>query len=146
MRYAIEEPKDVEDELAELIGLAWEESQYSKDICNLSYDIEEYQEHSDNGNLKLYTVRDKGRLVGFASVVISHSLHSQGCLTAATDVIFILKECRGFGAYFLKAITEDLREEGVKLFALVLKTNKDTGSLAKAIGYDFTETIYYKEL
>lgn len=146
MIYGIEDVFEILDEFLPLTREAWEEVDQAKGVMEFNPDIEQYRKLNDNGYLRLYTMREKGRLVGYALYLIQPVLHCKGYFGASSDVMYIKEQYRGSGVKFLSLIQDDLKGEGVKWFSFTVKTWLDTGRLAEALGCKLFESVYQKEL
>lgn len=100
------------------------------------------------GSMVAYTVRDKGELVGYASVYIFQSLYSTNRTEAQYDMIYIKPEHRKarVGANLIRYIEKDLLENGIKQIAIGSLRHQPFDNLLEWLGYKSVEVIYKKSL
>lgn len=147
MKYVIEDILTKWDEVFSLAEEAWNEVDQMKVSRNLDPDRDLYTALNAQGMIRLYNMyTEDNELVGFAIYIINPSLHCKGEFDATSDVIYIKPEYRNTGKEFLQLIIDDLKEEGVTWFSLIVKAWLDNGKLAKAIHCDPYETTYQRSL
>lgn len=115
----------------------------------LNPDIDRYNAVEARGNLRCYTARMAGVLVGYAIFFVDWNLHYSESLQANQDVLFVMKEHRhgrvGFG--LIRYSEEALRKEGVQIVYHHLKTKTpDTIALFHKLDYSDVDLIVAKRL
>jgi hypothetical protein len=147
MIFQRENARDVFDELMPLFEQHWREIAHYNDIA-LAPDREAYYAAEDVGALRVFTLRDGLRLIGYGVYFVKHNLHYSGCLMAAQDVLFLLPEFRKsrLGLSLITQCDAALATEGVQVVHQHVKLAHDFGPLLKRIGYEAIETIYVKRL
>ena len=132
---------------SELIPLL-KEHRREVDLFGLELDVdgETYIQWEVAGISRLYTVRDEGKLVGYALYVLFTHNHHKTSLHATHDVLYLSKEKRGHGLTFLRYCEEKLKEEGVNILHQCVPECNDWGKVLEFKGYKKLETIYVKEI
>ena len=146
MIYSVENTFDVLDEFLPLTQKAWDEVDQMKGHLTFEPDLEAYKALNNAGQLRLYTMREEGVMVGYALYLIQPVLHCKGSFHGLSDVMYIEPEYRGLGGTLLDLVQSDLKEEGVKWFGFTVKAGLDTGRLAESLGCVLHEKVYQKEL
>lgn len=140
--------RDVFDEALPLLRAHWAEIASFLDIP-LDVDVPRYLAMEESGNLRVFTVREAGKLVGYAVFVVARNAHYAGSLQAVQDVLYIERSARGalHGLRLLRHCDEALRTEGVQVVVQHVKNKHPTlGVIAQRCGYEPVETIYAKRL
>ena len=146
MIYGVELMFDIIDEILPLGQKVWDEVDQMNDIMTFDPALDAFKAMEDTGQLRCYTMRQSGTLVGFALYLIQPVLHCKGKFHAVSDVMYIEKEYRGLGATLLDLVQRDLKEEGVNWFTFIVKAGLDNGRLAEKLGCVLHEKLYQKEL
>ena len=146
MIYSVEVFGEVEDEIVAMGHKCFKEVDSRQGKVPFKANTKMYNILQENGNLRVYTMRGEGVLVGYAMYIIQESLHCEGVFQALSDSMYIEKEHRGLGKELIELIQEDLTEEGVKTFSFTVKAGLDNGNLAEATGCYLYENVYHKRL
>lgn len=139
---------DMYDEAIPLLQSHYEEIAFYRDIP-LSPNRAIYEASDRSGNLRVYTVRDAGTLIGYGVFAIALAPHYTTSLQASEDVLYLRQDARGktIGYRFLAWCDEQLRAEGVQVVSHhVKKHHPALGKLLVNLGYDEQETIYTRRL
>lgn len=113
----------------------------------LNINFNAYIEGEAKGVLKLFTMRDRGKLVGYCAFFIFLHPHHSATFMAKQDVLFVHPDYRGWNAIkFIKYCDEQLKNMGID-FSIhsVPATGKWAGVLER-IGYNELETNYSRRL
>jgi len=112
----------------------------------LDVDVDKYELLQNEGHLLCFSMRDKGKLVGYALFLLHHHPHYKSTLFASNDIVFIEQAYRGggYGAEFLTFCESDLKCLGCNVILLRVKKCLDWGPLAEHLGFEPVETIYLK--
>ena len=105
----------------------------------------EFYWHLDSRNrLKIYTIRDNGKLIGFSFWVLFYPPHYKTSLTATSDMIFVLQEYRKglFGYKFLKHSLNEIKKHNPQRILVGVKPNNDFGKILERLGAGHFETVY----
>jgi L-amino acid N-acyltransferase YncA len=140
--------RDVFDEAVPLLVKHWREIASFQDIP-LDVDVPRYLAIEDAGNLRVFTVRVDGRLVGYACFIVAPNAHYKGSLQAVQDVLYVERTARGamHGLRLVRHCDEALAAEGVQVVTQHVKLAHPTlGVIAQRCGYEPVETIYAKRL
>lgn len=146
MKFSIEKLLSVKEEIKPLIKLHWEQVALNKDKIKLNPDWDEYERLCANGNLKIFTARDDGELVGYYILVVSRSAHYKDHLFANSDIIFVKPDSRqGMTGYKLIKYAEDyLKRYGVSLILANTKIHIPFDQLLERMDYTCIERLYSK--
>lgn len=133
------------DEAKPLFETHWAEISHYKDI-RLNPDYESYL--SSEENLRCFTSRKDGLLIGYSIYFVRPNLHYKDSLQAVQDVLFILPEYRHgrIGITLIKFCDEDLKREGVQVVYHHVKAAHNFGPMLERLGYEMIEYIYAKRL
>jgi GNAT superfamily N-acetyltransferase len=134
-------------ELWPLMVAHWDEIATWQDIP-LDPDTDAYEALDEAGMLRLYTVRDEHRLVGYAAYTVRTHLHYRQSKQAVQDVIFLLAEyrCGRTGMRLIEHADAQLAAEGVQVVFQHVKTAHNFGPLLERLGYEHVENVYAKRL
>lgn len=133
---------DVIEEIKPLLREHWREIAHFKDVP-LNPDYLAYLAAGER--CRVYTVREKGVLVGYAVFFIG-SLHYQHP-TATQDILFILPQHRGrTGIRFIDFCDAQLKAEGIDIVYQHVKVAHDFGPLLRRLGYEEIDHIYARRL
>jgi hypothetical protein len=141
----------------ETIDACWDES---RDLLKINNDEtgairgeefapnkDRYKQIEELGLLRLFTMRDAGKLVGYCVMFISHHMHYPTTLWAHQDVLFVVPEWRGFAAIrFIRTIDRALKESGVKYVIRQVTTKKNFSRTLVRMGYEELETSFMRGL
>lgn len=107
-----------------------------------------YKLMEDAGSMRVYTMRQAGKLVGYQVVFIATHPHSQKVLTAQMDILFLHPEHRkGFAACnFIAWCDGELQAEGVNIVMKTIKKRLDFGQILKRMGYKIEDVTYSRQL
>jgi len=133
-----------------IMGLAnshYQEIAWKKEYIPLDPDVARYRALEKEGKLLCLVARDEAeKIIGYATFIIYPHLHYRTTLLASNDLIFVPKDKRGslLGARLLKESEVILKEKGVKVITLHIKTMLNWSPLAVALGYEHVEANYFK--
>lgn len=97
--------------------------------------IDQYFKNSRDGWLKTFVVRFDGKVVGYATIYVSHDMHNRE-LIATEDFIYVAPAHRnGTGRKLTKYVLDNLREMGVKRLHVTAITDTRAGALWKRLGF-----------
>lgn len=134
------------EETLPLLVSHWREVAHFQDIpLNPSYPF--YNALATGGLLRVFTVRQEERLVGYAVFVVRPNPHYQTSLQAIQDVLYIAPNARGPSSIrFLKFCDEKLRSEGVQAVYHHVKAAHNFGLVLQRLGYELVDLIYTRRL
>lgn len=140
--------EDVIDEIKPLLERHWEEIALNKDKIPLDPDYEAYRKLSDAGAIHYTTVRDDGKLIGYAIYFLIGNLHYSSLAIAESDIFWLAPEYRkgSVGIRLIKAAEKFLVELGVNHIINKVKLHYDVGSLFESLGYKPFERLYSKHI
>ena len=146
IKYQREDFYKVKKEVDELFYNHWEEIAVNKDKIKLNPDWSFYEAVYTSGNLGIYTVRDKEKLVGYFIVIAKPHPHYKDHLFAVNDILYLDPNYRkGLTGYrMIKFVEEDLKKMGVSVLTVNTKVHKPFDPLMERLGFNFTERVYTK--
>jgi GNAT superfamily N-acetyltransferase len=114
----------------------------------LDPDFDRYMMLQMAGTYRAFTVRQDGRLIGYAGYVIDRLLHSKTRLVATEDVLFIDAAHRkgGIGRRLMEFADAVLRSEGVTMEFQHVPAGGSHGPLLERMGYAQLYTTYGRRL
>lgn len=130
-----------------LAALHWQETEAYRHGQPFSPSFERYNSYDAAGWHKEFTVRDKGRMVGYAGVYIVPSMHTQQLL-CTEDTWFLLPEYRkGRNALnFYKFIEEECIKLGVIEMCMTAPEKNKVNRILEYLGYKLVSFQYSKHL
>ena len=140
--YQIESYADCIKELMPIIEDHYNEVTTHKDVKKLDLDHEKYSYLCHSKMLRIATVRDDDKLIGYCSWFIMGHMHYRTCMTAVSDALYIDPKYRGSTvAYRMFDFSlNDLRENmGVKIASFHMKVDFPFRTLLKRFGGVLTE-------
>jgi len=138
----------VRPELGELIQLDWEEIEHQKAVRKLDVDWDLYETLEDAGTLRIFTVRDEGKLIGYYFAMFVPSLHNKGLVQASSDVIFLHKDYRKgrIGCKLFQFAEQCLKDDGAQVMYITTTKQNPIDALMNKLGYSEIETRFEKVL
>lgn len=146
--YQREPIADLWEELMPLLERHYREIAHWQDIA-LDPDRVLYEAIERAGQLRLYTARRDGALIGYVIFFVRFNLHYRHSLQAVQDVVFVAPEHRttGVGRGLLRFAGDALGAERVQVVIHHAKhAHPELGQLLEAEGYEPIETLYAKRL
>lgn len=144
-----EQAGSIFDEIKPLLRAHFEEIAHYKDIP-LNPDYGRYFEAEHHGQLRIYTARYHGTLIGYAIYFVRPSLHYRDSLQAHQDILYLAPEHRrgGVGRGLIDHADGALRQEGVQVVIQHVKHKRELnfGPLLKRIGYEFMDELWTRRL
>ena len=143
---AVEIYEDIIEELKPLLEEHWKEIALYQDKFSLDPAYDKYQDMSDAGSLNIVTCRIDDEIVGYFIAFISKHLHYKETTYATNDILYLAPEHRGGElAYKIFSFAEQtLKDLGVDVLTLSMKTILPFDSLCEALGYTYVERTYSK--
>lgn len=137
-------------EVMPLLEMHWHEIAHYPDIP-LDVDRAYYELADEHDQLRVFTVRDDGALIGYAAFFVQPGhRHYKGSRQAAQDVIFLLPAYRksGVGRAFISWCDEQLRANHCQVSYHHIKARSDLnfGPLLESMGYELVDLVYAKRL
>ena len=146
-QFARESVATVLAEIGPLLQEHWQEIAQYPDIP-LSPDLEQYHFAEACGQLRIFTARLKGELIGYAIYLIAPALHYSKSLQAKQDVLYLKPEHRKSftGMRLITFADESLRKDRVQVVFHHVKAAHNFGPLLERMGYELSELIYSRRL
>jgi GNAT superfamily N-acetyltransferase len=130
-------------EVCELAGEHfYEVAAFDDEVCRP--DMAAYAACEASGALRVYTARDKGRLVGYAIYNVTREHHFGDSIRATQDAIYLMPEYRkGSAGYrFVKWCDEQLRADGVDTVYQYEPMTRRIGSIFQRLGYEAIQVLW----
>lgn len=145
--YQAERASDIWDEIQDLLQAHWKEIAHYQDIP-LVPDREAYMAAETQGQLRVYTVRDTCKLVGYGVFFVKPNIHYSTSLQAVQDILFLSPEYRKgrVGIQLIKHAERALAAEGVQAVYHHVKCSNQVGRLLARMGYELIDEVYGKRL
>lgn len=145
--FQAERLSDLWDEIEPLFELHYREIAHYQDIALHPHE-EAYEALERLGQLRTYTVREGGALVGYVTFFVRLNHHYADSLQAWQDLLFLLPEHRRgrTGITLIRVAETRLRAEGVQVVYHHAKRSNNLGELLECLGYEPVEGIYAKRL
>lgn len=112
----------------------------------LNIDFESYAALEEQGLLRIYTMRNQTKLVGYCVFYLYNHMHHKEMLVAKQDVLFVDRQFRGRGLSLLRYCDRMLKIEGVNTVIQCVPNGGEWGTILKRMGYHEQETAYAKTL
>lgn len=112
----------------------------------LEIDAAKYQFAEDQGILKVFTIREEEKLIGYASFFLYTHSHHLSSVHATQDTIYITPSRRGVGLEFSQYCDEQLKNCGVSHVHRALPIGSSFGEKLARNGYEAKETVYIRRL
>ena len=132
-------------DLVPLIFAYWKEAEGHRHYQGIELRRERYDEYERAGMLHCVTVRDDGRLVGYALGYISVSMRSQVKIWG-DDMFYIQPAYRSRALALMQFIEEYCRHHGIAEIILSALTSGATPELLEYIDYTPVSVQYSKRL
>ena len=105
-----------------------------------------YETLNSMGALRVYLVREEGKLVGYSSFFLQPHMQHKDQIQAKQDVLYIRPESRGNGLRFIKWCDAQLQQDNVSFVFRSVTTFNNWSLLLKRLHYKECETIYMNDL
>ena len=79
----------VVEDAKELLERHWEEIAVNKDKIKLNPHWEAYVDLEDSGQLRIFTARENGKLIGYFVVIVGVNLHYKDHVFAVNDILYL---------------------------------------------------------
>lgn len=125
----------------------YKEIAHYKDIP-LEPDTIHYDTAQKIGILRVYTVRENGRLSGYSVFTVGKNPHYASSTQAKQDILFLSSNLRGGmnGFKFISWCDEQLKKEGVQAVYHHVKKDHNFGPVLERMGYELVDLIYGRRL
>lgn len=126
----------------------WEELANNKEERPLDIDYIGYVKLNAEGYLRMFTVRDNSKLIGYSTWMIANNLHYQTWKHAVCDVYYLEPAYRktGVANEMFSDIEGRLKNIGVNLVSIQDKVNHSHSKFFSNMGFKLTEQNYEKVL
>ena len=137
---------EVVEDIKPLIEDHWEEIALNKEKIKLNPDWEMYEALNSIDRLRIFTVRDEGKLIGYYIVIINKHLHYTDHVFAMNDLIYIDDAYRGRTVAYrlIKFVEKELKESSVSVMMINMKVHSPFDRLLEGCGFTYTERMYSK--
>jgi GNAT superfamily N-acetyltransferase len=146
IKYQEEQIEDILEEMKPMLVKHWEELANYKDIRPLDVDWDNYIDLNRALYIRVFTVRDNNKLIGYASFYISNNLHYKFWRHASNDVYYLDPAYRktGLGIKMFEEIESWLKDMGVKSIVVMDKVDHSHEKFFKHMNYNLIEQNYEK--
>ena len=146
IEYKVELFSDCIEEMKPLLEKHYLEVALYQDKIDLNPDYDKYFEIEDAGMLHLVTAREEGQLIGYFLSLVTPNMHYSDHHYALNDILYVAEEYRksGVGASMFSYAEKCLKEKGVSVIVIHMKTELPFDSLCETLEYDYSERIYTK--
>ncbi len=148
MEFAIEPLAKCWDEVVALGQSHWQETEAHHHAQGFKPLLERYQQYERCGWYTQFTARVDGRLIGFAGMYVTPSMHSQA-LIATEDTWFLAPDYRGKGRTFIRFyqfIEAEMRRQGAVEINMSVPILGAAGRLLEHLDYEAVKVHYSKQL
>ena len=138
----------VASDISPLLKEDWDEIEHQKSRRPLKPDWEAYANLEMSGILKIFTARDDGNLIGYASCFLLPDIHSRGIVSANFEILFVTASHRkgSVGLKLMKFAEKCVKQDGAE-FCFVTTTQQNSASkMMERLGYRAIETKFEKDL
>lgn len=134
--FALEKLSNILQETKPLNKEQWDETENYRSHLPFNPDYESLIKFNDVDFYLLFTARDSGVLVGFLSLYVTNSMHTQTKL-AQEDTLFLTKTARGgkTACNLVRFAEAHLKEIGVQEIYITVKKNAKSRSLMEYLEY-----------
>lgn len=134
------------EDASKLLTSHWEELAVNKDERPLDVDINGYLKAEEANMLKVYTLRDDGNLIGYATFFVRENLHYKTWIVATCDIYYVDPSYRkyGVGFKFFNDIVSELLKMNVRSIYVHDKLSHSHAELFQALGFKAIEQTYEK--
>lgn len=144
-RETLEEVRRGQEGLEQLLKRHWHEIAFYPDIP-LAVDWAFYEAAEKGGVLRIFTIRDDDKLVGYAVYLVRYAPHYKESLQAVQDVIFLAPEYRkgAIGRGFVAFADQMLKAEGVQVTYQHSKIRSPIDAVLVRERYELVERVWAK--
>ncbi len=134
------------DEIKPLLPAHYEALGLYTDKMPLDPQYHVYLAREAQGEVVYATLRVDGKLAGYWVAIVAPGFHYQSTLTATMDILWIVPEHRGKGAFKMlhDAMERELRRRGVKLWWVGSKDHSPITPIFQGLGFAPAETYLCK--
>jgi len=135
-----------EPEVTPLAELEWEESGHPTEPLNINW--KGYFDLECMGQLRFFTARKEGLLIGYFVVIVTSPLTAKGDLMGVYDAVYVHKDYRKstVGKRLFKYVETCMKEDGVYRVLASSSNKNPIGNFLTRMGYNEVETKYEKVL
>lgn len=113
-------------------------------------DVDEavYEQADALGMFRCYTMRESGKLIGYATFFVRPSPHTKNAIHALHDTLYVAPEHRkgSLGIRFMDYCENQMRAEGVQLIYQHTTPENDYRPILERREYRLVEYVYAKRL
>lgn len=152
MKFAIEPLQPIWPQIIALATAHWSETEGYRHGQTFAPDAARYFAFNEMQSCggpyyTMFTARDEGRMVGYAGMFTTPSLHTQKPI-CAEDTWFLLPEARKgrVAIEFYKFVEAEMRKRGVTEIMMTAKMTNGAGRIMEYLGYKQVSLQYSKTL
>ena len=146
IEYTITPLQDFLDECEPMLADHYEEVAMYTDKIDLDPDYTRYEQAEEADLLRIFTLKDDGKIVGYNIFFVGAGLHYSSTKYALNDIVYIDPDHRHqeHTVTFFKRCESWLKEEGVQVISYHMKANKTFTGLMEFLEFDHAEHVYTK--
>jgi len=147
IRYLVENPYDIKDELLPLNEKHYEED-FRSDAALLDIDWDAYNKMYEEGSMLTVTARDGDELIAYMTTTVGCHAHIRDYKIADMDTLFVHEDYReqGIATDLLETTEEILADQGVTWFTTTFRDERVAESVTGKHGYTKVECTFGKTL
>jgi len=147
LQFALEPLKPIWGDILRLASEHWSETEGYRHGQVFAPDAYRYFQYNDIGFYLMFTARDEGRMVGYAGMYVTPSMHTQQII-ATEDTWFLLPDYRkGRNALaFHRFVEDEMQRRGVVEIGMTAKLTNHAGKILEYLGYKPVSLQYSKHL
>lgn len=138
----------IKDEVKSLLETHWKELANHQDTRPLDVDWDSYSLMNLMNAIRIFTVRDDAKLIGYFSFYIANNPHYKTWKYASSDVYYLDPAYRKTGTALImfEEMQAWLKSLGVKSITLQEKIQHSHEKFFTALGFSLVEKVYEKVL
>lgn len=146
IKFSVESLHDCLEELEPLLKEHHKEIALYQDRVPFNPDYERYLDLEESGELHTVVAREDGKVVGYYMSFLVPHIHYKDTLYAINDVVYLEPRVRhsSIAQHMIEYVEENLKELGVSVITLHMKTYLPFEGLARKLGFEKVEYIYSK--
>lgn len=146
LEFSVESLKDVWNDVIRLAVDHWAETEMYRHGQKFAPSYDRYIQYENAGWLMQCIARDKGQMVGYATMYIVPSMHTQ-MVIATEDTFFLLPEYRKGrnGVRLVKFVEDECRKRGAVEIMMTAKLTNQAGRFMECLGYEQVAKQYSKQ-
>jgi hypothetical protein len=135
------------DDIVPLLTDHHTEVEWGQDKIPLNPDLGKYEDMIMSGDCAIFSMREEGELIGYASFFIYEHPHHKGTYFASNDMLYVKPDNRGRSVpEFISYCEEELAKDGCNVISISFKAGHNHMVLMSKSDYEMTEIVYSKHI